>query len=304
MAAPPQIGDLAGLGAHLRRLRRDRRLTQDNVVGRVAARGGQLRRERISEIENARRDPPSVDELEKILRALGRQQDNDTLQIARAHAVSARRATGGDPPKPGQPPTASPDWQASQEVPATHPVIAAHPTGFTWRHMWLATLTGVIATAALGAGGVLTGHITMDTARPVPTAPTLDQVLPPWPPLHRSGVVTLRDDQGVDLDVGAVFPDEDHPGVDLSPYSGASHLGAMDPNVSYTVLPVPVPSERGRCAEAVGWTRYYPDLYGLAAGRAVCVRTSEDRLTMLVIEKPATQSSGRIGFRYFTWESS
>jgi hypothetical protein len=127
---------------------------------------------------------------------------------------------------------------------------------------------------------------------------------PPLPPLHHSGdIQALDDSHGVDLDKG-ITAEQNAPGVDISPYAHASHLGAMDITVSYTVLP-PMAGrpERTQCEQAQGWTRYYPYLYSLAVGRRICVRTDQQRLSMLIIEKPATQRSGTIGFRYFTWEN-
>jgi hypothetical protein len=76
----------------------------------------------------------------------------------------------------------------------------------------------------------------------------------------------------------------------------------MAVKVKFTILPNPVRSEKGQCEAAAGWTRYYPNLYDLAAGRAICVKTNEEHYAMLVIEKPATSRTGVISFRYFTWE--
>jgi hypothetical protein len=122
------------------------------------------------------------------------------------------------------------------------------------------------------------------------------------PPLHWSGVIdTLDDKQGIDLDRG-VTTDQNAPGVDISFYGQTSHIGAMAQPVQYTVLPDRAKTEHHECAGAANWTRLYSDVYSLAAGRAICVKTSEGRFSMLIIEKPATNATGVIGFRYFTWK--
>lgn len=72
--------------------------------------------------------------------------------------------------------------------------------------------------------------------------------------------------------------------------------------MQYAVLPEQAKTERHECARAADWTRLYGNVYSLAVGRAICVKTSEGRSSMLVIEKPATSTTGVIGFRYFTWK--
>lgn len=59
--------------------------------------------------------------------------------------------------------------------------------------------------------------------------------------------------------------------------------------------------ERAQCEQAVGWTRCFPAVYILAAGRSICVRTDRGCVSMLVIEKPATNTTAILGFHYFTW---
>ncbi|OXM45044.1 helix-turn-helix domain-containing protein [Amycolatopsis alba] len=69
------IADAEELGALIKRLRDEQRLTQDNVAGRAAKRGLRIRRERISEIENGRREPPTQGELRAILLGLGQTEE-------------------------------------------------------------------------------------------------------------------------------------------------------------------------------------------------------------------------------------
>lgn len=111
----------------------------------------------------------------------------------------------------------------------------------------------------------------------------------------------LDDKQGIDLDRG-VTADQNAHGVDISFYGQTSHIGAMAQPVQYAILPEQTNTERHECARVADWTRLYGDVYSLAAGRAICVKTSEHRLSMLVIEKPATQTNGTFGFRYYTWK--
>ncbi|WP_037311769.1 helix-turn-helix domain-containing protein [Amycolatopsis orientalis] len=73
-----ESGDIAGveeLGALIKRLRDKRGFTQDNVAGRAAKHGLRIRRERISEIENGRREPPTQGELRAILLGLGQTEE-------------------------------------------------------------------------------------------------------------------------------------------------------------------------------------------------------------------------------------
>ena len=129
-----------------------------------------------------------------------------------------------------------------------------------------------------------------------------DATVSETPPLHWSGVLdALTDKQGIDLDNGRIM-DQDAPGVDISLYGQASHIGAMDLAVSYAVSPEHTKPEYGECVRVAGWTRLYADVYSLAVGRVICVRTDQHGLSAMVIEKPANANTGTIGFRYYTWE--
>lgn len=124
------------------------------------------------------------------------------------------------------------------------------------------------------------------------------------PTLHWTGVVdALTDKQGIDLDNGRIL-DQDAPGVDISLYGQASHIGAMDLAVSYAVLPEHTKPENHECQRAANWARLYADVYSLGIGRVICFKTDQQRLSAMVIEKPANATTGTIGFRYYTWETT
>ncbi len=93
-----ESGDIAGveeLGALIKRLRDERRLTQDNVAGRAAKHGLRIRRERISEIENGRREPPTQSELRAILLGLGQSEETvKGLQGVLARSTTPPAADG------------------------------------------------------------------------------------------------------------------------------------------------------------------------------------------------------------------
>lgn len=93
-------GDIAGveeLGTLVKRLREARRLTQDNVAGRAAKQGLRIRRERISEIENGRREPATPGELRAILVGLGQSEEKVAeLQSALAKMTFQPRSGNGD----------------------------------------------------------------------------------------------------------------------------------------------------------------------------------------------------------------
>ncbi|EMD25263.1 helix-turn-helix domain-containing protein [Amycolatopsis azurea] len=83
------VADVEELGALIKRLRDKRGLTQDNLAGRAAKHGLRIRRERISEIENGRREPPTQGELRAILLGLGQTEET----VKRLQGVLARTAT-------------------------------------------------------------------------------------------------------------------------------------------------------------------------------------------------------------------
>ncbi|WP_091451741.1 ricin-type beta-trefoil lectin domain protein [Actinokineospora iranica] len=94
----PGITTLGELGGYLRALRKGQGLSQDNVSGRAARQHLKIRRERVSEIENAKREPPTERELLAILTALRRPAaDIERLQAARA------RILGGESESPVEP---------------------------------------------------------------------------------------------------------------------------------------------------------------------------------------------------------
>ncbi|MGH3871297.1 MAG: hypothetical protein ACRDSR_07245 [Pseudonocardiaceae bacterium] len=121
-------------------------------------------------------------------------------------------------------------------------------------------------------------------------------------PVHASGTVdNLGTKQGIDLDTGQRL-DQNAPGVDISFSSASTHMDAMANRVSYHVLPQPVTTPEKRMCETVdGWAREYKDVHALTEGRAVCVKTDEGRLSMMIITQRATNATGTISLRFITW---
>jgi hypothetical protein len=135
------------------------------------------------------------------------------------------------------------------------------------------------------------------TPKPVP---------PPPPPssVHKQGTAdALTPTEGIDLDDAERHPDQNTAGVDISFSASVEHLNAMDGKGvgAITVLPEAGPAERSRCARASGYARQQGGMTGLAAGRNICVKTSEERYSMLTITVPAKTDQGTVSFSYVTW---
>lgn len=177
------------------------------------------------------------------------------------------------------------------------------------RRGWLLAAAGVAVILAAGAAATATGVFERppQTLPPVtagpPSATNTAPQLPTQVPVH---VVGNADDlpttHGIDLDTGERLP-QLTPGVDVSFSSRSTHLDSMGVRAFFAVLPQPVPQERTYCEQVTGWTREtYPDVYSLAEGRNICVKTDENRLAMLTITKRATLATGTISLRFITWE--
>jgi TIR domain len=137
---------------------------------------------------------------------------------------------------------------------------------------------------------------------PGPPLDTSVTAPPPLPPVFASGNVDrLTTPEAIDLDNGRRL-DEEAVGMDISFSSESTHLDAMSVRVSYTVLPTAGPVELVRCEQATGWTRDYPYVYDLVEGRNICVRTDENRYSMLTITERATALSRTISFDFTTWK--
>ncbi|GAA1685654.1 hypothetical protein GCM10009765_38670 [Fodinicola feengrottensis] len=93
----PRIASWQQLGAHLKTVRTHQQRTQTSVSVRAGSHRQPIRRERISEIENARRDPPSEHELCAILTAL-------QLLPADVQWLQGVRASLAEVPSPPEPP--------------------------------------------------------------------------------------------------------------------------------------------------------------------------------------------------------
>jgi hypothetical protein len=136
-----------------------------------------------------------------------------------------------------------------------------------------------------------------------PTTPApLSGSTAPAAPIYASGNIdNLGTKEGMDLDTGQRHADQYAPGVDISFSSKSTHLDAHNERVSYTILPEPITEERRMCQQATGWVRAYADVYTLTEGRNICIKTDENRYSMLTITKRATAATGTIDFRYTTW---
>lgn len=135
------------------------------------------------------------------------------------------------------------------------------------------------------------------TPKPVP---------PPPPPssVHKQGTAdALTPTEGIDLDDAERHPDQNTPGVDISFSASVEHLNAMDGKGigAIAVLPEAGPAEPSRCVRAAGYARQQGGMTGLAAGRNICVKTSEERYSMLTITVPAKTDQGTVSFSYVTW---
>ncbi|MFC3452526.1 helix-turn-helix domain-containing protein [Amycolatopsis speibonae] len=133
-------GDITGveeLGALIKRLRDERRLTQDNVAGRAAKHGLRIRRERISEIENCKREPPTQGELRAILLGLGQSEET----VKGLQGVLARTA-------------ARPSEGGVVELAFGDPVRQAPsaPRRFGFGHRLLLLLSGAVAGVLIATG--------------------------------------------------------------------------------------------------------------------------------------------------------
>jgi transcriptional regulator with XRE-family HTH domain len=96
----PAISSWEELGGYLREVRKRQARSQDSVSGRASAAGLSIRRERISEIENARRDRPSELELRAIMMGLRLPEDEMAwLRDARTSLVDEVRPVRRRPPR-------------------------------------------------------------------------------------------------------------------------------------------------------------------------------------------------------------
>jgi transcriptional regulator with XRE-family HTH domain len=96
----PKIGSWQQFGAHLKAVRTNQQRTQTSVSVRAGSHRQPIRRERISEIENARRDPPGEHELCAILTALQLPPaEVQWLQGVRASLADVPRVETPEPPR-------------------------------------------------------------------------------------------------------------------------------------------------------------------------------------------------------------
>ena len=166
-------------------------------------------------------------------------------------------------------------------------------------------------------GSSSSSAVTTTTASAVPTATTPEHAKPdpatlagkvtpkpaPAPAVHAQGAANaLTPTEGIDLD-DAERQHQDISGVDISFSASVEHLNTMDGKGigAIAVLGEAGPAERGRCERAGGYARQQGGMTGLAAGRNICVKTSEGRYSMLTITVPAKSDSATVSFSYVTW---
>lgn len=201
-----------------------------------------------------------------------------------------------------------PQAETSEPDPAPHAGLA--PTGAPpsrharglGRRVWL--VGGGATVALVVAGGITAATVGLfDTIPETATTPVpLGGTPVPANTVHASGIVDdLGTKEGLDFDTGQRQADQYAPGVDISFSSKSTHLDAHHERVSYVVLPEPVPAERRYCEQDTEWVREYKNVHDVTEGRAVCVKTDEGRLSMMVITKRATNVTGTISLRFVTW---
>jgi hypothetical protein len=126
----------------------------------------------------------------------------------------------------------------------------------------------------------------------------------PAPPVYREGSIAgLRDTEGVDLDTGRVG-EQNGLGVDLSPWGRGNHVVTRT-SAMITLLPEPGDEAYHRCAGSPASERVLQvkGLHDLAAGRNLCVWTTEGNVSMLTLTSRPEPQSGTLSFRYVVWES-
>jgi hypothetical protein len=110
----------------------------------------------------------------------------------------------------------------------------------------------------------------------------------------------LKDGEGIDLDAGTRNPNK--PGIDVRFSASSALLYAASTEVSVAVLPEPLTTDWIHCHNAVSWFPGVGNIYDLAPGRNICVKTDENRLSMLTITEQGMAATGAVNFRYTTWD--
>jgi len=248
--------------------------------------------------------PPRMEFVEAFvvacLRAAGRTEPEIAAEIVRWRDAWARVARG---PRPAAAPgdTAAPRDAGAPggTAPGAAAPTTAEPTrrtGRPTRWRWPFVALAVLLLPAAGAVGARTwpwgepGPAATPTTAPRPAA------------VYREDIVEgLRDVDGIDLDTGTVGG-QNAPGTDLSPWGRANHVVTRT-SAMVLLLPEAGPVAYERCAAAPVGDRVMQisGLHGLAAGRNLCVWTTEGRVAMLTLTRTPEARSGTLAFRSVVW---
>jgi hypothetical protein len=120
-------------------------------------------------------------------------------------------------------------------------------------------------------------------------------------PVPTRGTITAMGDQeGVDLDTGAVMPQND-PGADISGSGDTSDLTAVSSAAEFADAGAGTVQPSACDAPTLQWSPTLKTLYTMPVGNRICVRTSEGKLAMIVLRATPSAAEQSLTFDWATW---
>jgi hypothetical protein len=125
---------------------------------------------------------------------------------------------------------------------------------------------------------------------------------PGWLEIRTRRDVTLGNEQSIDLDTGNLSSAQD-PGRDLTLGQHGGRLSAHLPG-GLSLLETSGPPSALRCATSPPerWDDTLNELHAVAAGRNICVATTDHRNAMITIDQPPDSVIPALRFHYTLWE--
>ncbi|MEU7993918.1 5'-methylthioadenosine/S-adenosylhomocysteine nucleosidase [Micromonospora sp. NPDC049060] len=229
---------------------------------------------------------------------------------AAGFAVALARAVGGTPRvADGQGDTRTTAPASTERAPSTEQALSTARAPGTSRPERARRLPQFLSAAAVAAVAILLylGVSTVVRRGDGPDEP-VDTSTGTWAPARSGSGVRLADWRTLDLETGDTADYDidgvgNLPGMDLALSHDASRLIALGP-ARVAVLDTPGEAAVDRCLAS---EEYVDGLYTnlrelLSQGRDVCVRTQEENLAMLTVQRSPSAASARVEFRYTLWK--